>query len=222
MNYIKNRITIIGKPEQVIDVFDKYNTHYPTTFAKTHDGLLIYENEESGEYGWLDEYNNDFTPRNKSTVKGIPDGWRIKMVNSIEHFPDFEKIIKPPKDDAYNDFPNQREVEKSPNWWHTWNSSESEKESDNTFTFITAYNGVLELIRIMSSQVPDVQIDYEYADEHTGYNCASYSFKNGEVLTKKEPQGGTLDAYELSFKLRPDDKEYYILVDGAYVQIEDE
>lgn len=229
-NYIKNRITIIGTPEQVSEVFDKYNTHYPSTFTKSHDGKLIFKNDETGEYGWLDELSNEFTRRNERTVVGLPDGWTIEITPIIEHFPDFKKIIQPPKDDAYNNLPNQREAEKSPNWWRTWNlkywgtkwnSSENEKESDNTFTFITAWSGVTELIRIMSSQNPEVEIDYEYADEDTGYNCASYSFKNGEVLTKKEPQGGTLDAYELSFKLRPDDKEYYNLQDGAYVHIEE-
>ncbi|AZA60793.1 DUF1281 family ferredoxin-like fold protein [Chryseobacterium indoltheticum] len=229
-NYIKNRITIIGTTEQVSEVFDKYNTHYPSTFRKSYDGLLIFKNDKTGEYGWLDEISNEFTRRNEKAVIGLPDDWTVEITPIMEHFPDFEKIIQPPKDDAYNDLPNQREAEKSPSWWRTWNlkywgtkwnSSENEKESDNTFTFITAWSGVPELIRIMSSQIPDVQIDYEYADEDTGYNCASYSFKNGEVLTKKEPEGGTLDAYELSFKLRPDDKEYYNLEDGAYVYIEE-
>lgn len=68
----------------------------------------------------------------------------------------------------------------------------------------------------LSKQNPGIEFHYEYADEDTGYNCAAYKLKDGEVLESFEPDGVSREAYELSFKLRTYLKENFILVDEKY------
>jgi len=106
------------------------------------------------------------------------------------------------------------------NWGTKWNSYSCKKESKNVFTFETAWSGVPNLISEIANQFEDVEIIYEYADEDTGSNCGKYHFHNG-VLTTKEIENQSTEAYELAFKLRPDYKEDFILVDGEY-QYKDE
>jgi len=67
----------------------------------------------------------------------------------------------------------------------------------------------------------DLEILYEWSGEDTGANCGTLTIKEHEVnLTNLET--GSREAYELAFKLRPDRKGYYILVDGDYVYKEEE
>lgn len=172
-NYIKNRLVIIGTNEQIKELFEKYNTHFPSNVI----------------------------------------------------FPDFKKIIPPPDDDAYKDLPSQEIARISPNWWYAWNIKnwgtkwnvlKCETEQLGTYTFITAWSGVYKIMLKLSEQNPDIEFNYEYADENIGYNCASYKFQNGKILSAFEPETASKEAYDLSFKLWPRDKDYYILIDGNY------
>jgi hypothetical protein len=107
------------------------------------------------------------------------------------------------------------------NWGTKWNSSECEKISDTVFDFVTAWSGVPKLIEKMSCEFPDVKISYEYSDEDTGCNCGIGNYLNGEVEFRRL-ENSSIEAYELAFKLRPDNKEYYQLVDGKYKYVDDE
>jgi len=102
------------------------------------------------------------------------------------------------------------------NWGTKWNSYSCNNLEDNIFTFETAWSGVPELLSKMLVDFPDVQIFYQYADEDTGSNCGQ-----GYLPDCKELEDCSLSAYELAFELRPDDKEYYTLVDGKYEYTEE-
>lgn len=108
------------------------------------------------------------------------------------------------------------------NWGTKWNAYECNKLSDNQFEFDTAWSGVPEMIKEISSQFPYVKIEYKYSDEDTGHNCGVYEFEGGEEKLVHIPDGGSIEAYELSFELRPGSAEYYELVDGEYVYKEDD
>ena len=47
-------------------------------------------------------------------------------------------------------------------------------------------------------------------------------FINGQLDSESKPLDGSRDAYELAFELRPDYKDSYILVDGEYVDKDEE
>lgn len=105
-------------------------------------------------------------------------------------------------------------------WGTKWNSSDCESEG-NSFEFTTAWSGVADLIEKMHIELPTVKIIYEFSDEDTGCNCGIAIFENGTTNFKRL-EDSSIEAYELAFKLRPDSKEYYALVDGKYEYIEEE
>ena len=94
--------------------------------------------------------------RCEESVEGVHEGYLPLFDKTWDHLPDFNKIVASPSDDpTYNDEPSQDEVSHLPNWWGTWNranwgtkrnSYSCEKESDDTFTFETYWNGVPNLI----------------------------------------------------------------------------
>jgi len=102
------------------------------------------------------------------------------------------------------------------NWGTKWNASFCKKISNNVYTFDTAWSGIPKLIDIMSKEFPEVKFLYEYSDEDTGSNCGVGLYLNGEIdFNKLKSQSP--EAYELYFKLRPEDLNYYIkLEDGTY------
>jgi len=108
----------------------------------------------------------------------------------------------------------------SEKWGTKWNSSSCEELSKNLYEFQTAWSGVPGLIKKMSLEFPEVKFLYEWSDENTGSNCGFGMCLNGEAEFRQLENEST-EAYELAFKLRPDSKEYYKLVDGAYEYIEE-
>ena len=100
------------------------------------------------------------------------------------------------------------------NWGTKWNASECESDG-NSFYFVTAWSGVPELIEKMHLEIPSVKVLYEFSDEDTGCNCGIGIFENGTSNFRKL-ENSSVEAYELAFKLRPDYKEDYKLIDGKY------
>lgn len=218
-NYIKNRIVIDGTPEQIQQVFDKFNTFYPATVEIVEDNNVLCKNK-TGAFGRLDLKTGQFISLScEINQVGLPENWEIYIKQAVNHFPDFNKIIPQP-DEILNDnlegvFPEWYHW-RIDNWGTKWNALEPHQENYNTFIFETAWSGVPNLILEMSKQSPEVLIKYEYADEDTGSNCAEYIFKGGETIKVNEPEKGSKEAYELAFRLRPHDKDDYVFIDGNY------
>lgn len=101
------------------------------------------------------------------------------------------------------------------NWGTKWNAYDQKRESDNTIIFETAWCGVVGLIQSLSAKFPDVKFYYEYSDEDTGNNCGLGYIKDG-VSEVKILKDGSKEAYELAFKLRPENKKYYVLEGNTY------
>lgn len=96
-NYIKNRIELIGSPEQVNALVGKFSTAFERTPNKSHDGDLIYENKEIGQFGWLNEATNVFNQRDKEDVIGVPVGFEQDFNEAWVRFPDFNKVVLMPE-----------------------------------------------------------------------------------------------------------------------------
>lgn len=231
-NHVRNRIELKGDQKLIDLLVKEIRTTYPEKQGVSYSGDLTYSKiGGEHEYGWLNVKTNIFTIKNNNDkIVGVPEGYEPHMEKGWSRFPDFEKIVSPPNDDAYNDKPNQEIARLSPNWWNTWNIEnwgtkwncyDCEKESENVYLFDTAWSGVKELIHKMSLKHPLIEIFYQYSCEDTGYNCGELTYGNGVVM-EKHIENGSVQAYELAFKLRPDNKEYYKLVDGNYVYNEDE
>jgi len=96
-NYIKNRIELIGSPEQINSLLEMFSTAFPRTPNKSHDGDLVYENKESGQIGWLNETTNIFKQREKEDIIGVPVGFEQDFDEAWVRFPDFDKIVHMPE-----------------------------------------------------------------------------------------------------------------------------
>lgn len=107
------------------------------------------------------------------------------------------------------------------NWGTKWNSSECMKHADNIYDFLTAWSGVPGIIEKMSKACPAVKILYKYSDEDTGHNCGIGEYRNGEIAFRKL-EGGSKEAYEMAFELRPNRKEDYKLVGETYEYVDSE
>lgn len=280
-NHVKNRIKIIGTPEQIQEVVEKFGTVHPRCKNLAYGGDTICHpiKGEQFDVGWLNEETNEFSTRVDGEIKvvglGIPEGWEIDYNEEFTQFPDFNKINPMPKSLSVessslgdygvfkltgkmdNMFMSAAEYEKRFNemsqeqqdkalelgktyldnqkkyghttwytwccehWGTKWNTYSCEKESDDVYTFETAWSGVPQMIEQMSMLYPEVSFEYEYSDEDFGYNCGRGIFRNG-VLEFDQLEGGSNEAYELALKLRPDYAQYYKLVDGKYEYVEDE
>ncbi len=104
-------------------------------------------------------------------------------------------------------------------WGTKWNSYSCEKIADNIYLFETAWSGVINIIKELSKYFGG-SILYKYADEDTGYNVGSFKIVGGSIITESLPAGGSVQAYDIAFELRPDRKEDYELIDGKYEYIE--
>jgi hypothetical protein len=232
-NNIKNRLKINGTNKQIKEVFERYNTRYEAEIQTAYDGTAICRNKSVDEFsvGWLDFKTGNFTTREADTTRtGLPDGWVIEVSQPRNHFPDFDKIKPHPVCDEYNDIPSQAVVRNHPNWWMTWNrlnwgtkwNSYCNSEQDyGIYIFETAWSGVPMLILEMSKQNPEIEFEYTYADEDSGYNVGKFIFKNGETLQMYKPNGGSKDAYDIYFELNPEDKQNYHLVNDKYEYLDE-
>lgn len=96
-NYIKNRIQLIGSPEDIKALLDKFSTHFERTPSTTENDKLIYVHKNSGEPGWLDNSTGKFSRRQLDDVDGVPDGFEQQFDEAWSRFPDFNKIVPMPE-----------------------------------------------------------------------------------------------------------------------------
>lgn len=106
-------------------------------------------------------------------------------------------------------------------WDTKWNAYEIEIIGDDvsgidTIEFETAWSAPHAVIIRLAKCFPNVEILHKWADEDTAYNCGEREYRNGECDYQNIPEGGSKEAYELAFNLRPYLEDYYELVDGEY------
>lgn len=225
-NHIKNKLELIGSIEDIDQLIKRFSTYVPASLKLTHDEKLVIckPKDNSFDYRWLDLKTGELHGRKEIIGFGLGDTHEPEIQDSILIFPDFEKVIPPPDDPAYKDQPTQKEAEKSPNWWYRWNidhwgtkwsAYECQRPAINVFTFETAWSSVPVIVEAISKAFPKVTIKYSWADEDTGYNCGRAIYRNG-LLEEEKPEGGSIEAYDIAFELRPGYKDNYTLVDGKY------
>lgn len=230
-NHVKNKLELIGEIADIGRLIDAYSDTVDAKVKFTHDGLVICKHKtEPYKYCWLDLKTGHVHNREGLKQIGLPDEYEISLSKSVVVFPDCEKVIPPPTTPAYRDEPSQDEAKSSPDWWYTWNiknwgtkwgAYSCERLSIDTFTFETAWSSIPKIIEVMSKKHPKVTIKYSWADEDTGRNCGRRTYHNG-LLEEYLPEGGSKEAYEVAFELRPEDQKNYALVEGRYKYVESE
>ncbi len=104
-------------------------------------------------------------------------------------------------------------------WGTKWNAYHQDFEEPNILWFDTAWNGVPLLIQKLSEIFPDIEFDYAYADENLGFNVGRGIFQNGET-DMEIPDGGSNEAFEVMFYVKPGMDEYFELTDEGYKWID--
>lgn len=223
-NRIRNRIMLDGSISDLNDMIEIFSTHVPASLKRTHDNKLLICDGPNGGFCWFDLRTGHASNRGDLNQIGLPEGFEPEIDQAFLMFPDFKKIIPPPDDPAYRDEPSQDVAKGSPNWWYTWNNKhwgskwggyDYNRKALNIFEFDTAWVSCPLIIEAISKRFPRVTIEYAWADEDTGHNCGRAIFRDG-LLEQTVPQGGSKEAYEIAFNLRPDRAENYELVDGKY------
>lgn len=105
-------------------------------------------------------------------------------------------------------------------WGTKWNAYDSSL-SDNFIEFQTAWNAPIPVVDRLASLFPEVELIHKWADEDTAYNCGERQYVNGKLHSEFSPNGGSKEAYELAFDLRPYIADDYELIDGNYRPKED-
>lgn len=100
-------------------------------------------------------------------------------------------------------------------WGTKWNALHQDFEEPNVLWFDTAWDGVPQLIRKLSEIFPDIEFHYAYADEDLGYNVGRGTARNGKI-DMTFPEGGSNEAFEIVFFVKPGLDEYFELTDEGY------
>jgi hypothetical protein len=226
-NHITNKLELLGSPEHIDQMIEKFGTYHKAELYTIDDGLVVLKSRAGTfDIRWLNLETGQYTNRDKTIVGyGVPEGFEIELRDSFFAFPECSKVIPPPDDPAYNDLPSQREAENSPNWWYKWNIKHwgtkwggySYKRLGITrFVFETAWSAPHPVIAEMSRQCPNVHIIHTWADEDTGSNCGKNFYNDGVLSLPLTPENQSLEAYEIAFELNPELKDNYVLAGGSY------
>lgn len=110
------------------------------------------------------------------------------------------------------------------NWNTKWGACGSEWISDDIVEFETAWSFAYPIVEKLSQMFPDVEIEFEYADEDTSYNTGTGKFINGEEIDCEYPEGGSKRGYEIYLSLHPEyeDEIVYDKEIDNYIWVEDE
>ena len=100
-------------------------------------------------------------------------------------------------------------------WGTKWNAYQQDFEEPNILWFDTAWSGVPQLIQKLSEIFPDVEFHYAYADENLGFNTGIGTISNGEI-NMTIPEGGSNEAFEIMFFVKPGMDEYFEQTDEGY------
>ena len=221
---IKNRLTISGTPEQVKEIFDRYNTHRPVKL-RIKDGLAFCKtiDDKELEFGWFDFKTSKFESRKTGIVMGLPDDWELVIQQAVNYFPNFNKIIPQPENILNTKMEGVKTSQANllllnewnmKNWGVKGNCHDCFQENYNTFLFSTYNDNALNLMMELSKQNPNIKFIYDYASEGIGDDCGSIELLNGIIFDENNPIPESKEAYEFGFKLWPEYKKYYKLINN--------
>lgn len=213
-NYIVNILKVNGSEEQVKNVFAHIKTeHSEFDFNKIipMPEELNIESSTNGSIGieYLLFKSGEFGFRKYEETYKRVESYDEKRKNEIIELG--KKYLSNIVKYGYTNWYDWR----IDNWGTKWNAYETEKIDDYTIEFNTAWNGVPDLICVLSTMFPEVEFEYIYADEDAGYNTGRGTIINGES-DMFYPAGGSKESFDIYFETHEWARSYYELVDGEW------
>lgn len=223
MSDTRNRIELIGSEEDLKGLLERYS-RWGSDVIKERDRKFCYLNQ-TGERGFYDPITHHFEFGGR-VFDAIPDGFYIELVKKYNNFPDFSKIIPPPY--RYADLIYGMAEDNICIFWIQWcydnwgtyqNAFGCKALSENVFLF-DSYSCVSNLIERISLECPNVTILYELASLDIGFECAKYTFQNGE-LEKTILEADSKDGDEMIYKLYPEFKgeDFHLVLKGLNLNV---
>lgn len=83
-------------------------------------------------------------------------------------------------------------------WGSKWNSYDPRPMENDTLVFHTAWSRVMPVIAELAKRFPEVEIEYEWADEDIGSNVGHAHFQDGELTEDVWLESQTKEAYEFA------------------------
>lgn len=158
----------------------------------------------------------------KEQIEEVKDFLKGKYNDGTDHNIDFNKITPMPKW-VFNENLSSKDEKKYgkencwlewsiKNWGTKWNAYQSDlKDEENIIRFMTAWNGVPELMKKLGFIFPKLEFEYAWASEDFGYTVGLIKYKDTDILYENIPKGGTKEAYDLACSIRKETlKEHYI------------
>lgn len=104
------------------------------------------------------------------------------------------------------------------NWETKWNSYSYKRESEDCFSFETAWSHPKKIISGLSKKYPEIEFTVLYANEDIGYNCGGYKILNGDDIASIDIDNGDALAKEFAWKLRGSDELYYSILEDDIME----
>jgi hypothetical protein len=212
-NHVTNRLTIVGTPEQIINVKDfikndelgvgtidfskiikmpeEINIQFHSGVEMAAKHALKEPYDENPLLAGLERHNRENC---KSPLTLTDEEWDlfIKALNNKRKY------------GAYYWYDWNRE-----NWGTKWNaySQPDKRNTENSIYFQTAWNCPKELMAKLSLIFLEVEFEIAWADEDLGHNLGIMVIKNGITLSETIPEGGSLEAKKLFFEITKDTLE---------------
>jgi hypothetical protein len=95
------------------------------------------------------------------------------------------------------------------NWGTKWNAYDIFLHKDGTIKFETAWSTPDRLIAKLSLKYPEAVFNVRFADEDFGHNVGEYAYKNGDLVHRDHPKGGSPRALMMAAEIR-DELDYIV------------
>lgn len=147
----------------------------------------------------------------------------VKVNGSDERVAEFFKAIKGANEviDFNRIIPMPLEAERTycdwarANWGTKWNAYQSRMIDDYTMKFETAWSGIPDLIGVLSTQWPDLEFEYMFADEDYSYNTGRGVIKDGDI-DMIFPDGDSEEGWSIYFDTHEEMRDDFEFVDGTW------
>lgn len=107
-------------------------------------------------------------------------------------------------------------------WGTKWNAYCIEEITHSMLKWETAWSPVYSLIEILSKKFPELTLVYWWCEEVPEHGAGEVHFKAGNITYEKHINDGSKSEYELFFFLKPHWRDDYDLINGKYVNKENE
>ena len=87
-------------------------------------------------------------------------------------------------------------------WGTKWNAYSQEEIEPNLIRFETAWSAPRPFYEAVAARFPEVEFVIEYADEDTGSNCGTLTYRNGTLASFEEPPGNYTNKERRMFAYR--------------------